>query len=178
MWCLSWSLWLCPHYTWRGLQVFIKVLSGTGVYVRHAWSSWFLWILCSLRSFDWCLIVTRVSLNAYLCRVSESGHSWQHYQYPFSSKSRWEFPASECWLGYIVIIVTIFLKQLLCPAWCGCGLQVNERRECDNGNSELFSWRSNTKEFLFIIENSEDTLVRFWSEHRMMHTWLHHAVLV
>jgi hypothetical protein len=124
------------------------------------------------------LIVTRFLLHGYLCRISESGHSWQHYKHPFGSKSHWEFPASECRLGYniIIIITTNFLKQFVCPAWSWCGLQVNEKREYNNGSSELFPWSSDTKEFLFTVKNNTDTMVQLRFEHRMICTCVQQAV--
>ena len=112
----------------------------------------------------WCFDCYKILVCGYLCRFSESGHSWQHYKYPFSSKSHWEFPASECWLGYIiiiiivVIIITIFLKQFFCSSWYQCGLQVNERREHNNRSSELFPWSRNAKEFIFTVKNYTDML--------------------
>jgi hypothetical protein len=111
------------------------------------------------------LIVMRFLVYTYLCSTSESAHSLQHYEYPFGSKSHWEFPASECRLGNIVIVVviiifiiTIFLKQFVCSSWYHCGLQVNERRELGNRSNELFPWSRNAKEFLFLVKNYTDVL--------------------
>jgi hypothetical protein len=110
----------------------------------------------------WLLMIFLV--YACLCRISESGHSRQHYKYPFGSKSRWEFPASECRLDNIIIIViiiiiiTIFLKQFVCPSWYQCGLQVKERRELGNRSNEFFPWSRNAKEFLFLVKNYTDVL--------------------
>jgi len=149
-------------------QAFIKQLSSSS-YVIHAWISWFSFlILCAWSCSDLivdALIVTRFLVSTYLCSTSESAHSLQHYEYPFGSKSHWEFPASECRFGniifvviIIVFIITIFLKQFICPSWYQCGLQVNERRELDNRSYELFPWSRNAKEFLFSVKNYTDVL--------------------
>ena len=102
----------------------------------------------------------RFLVYACLCSISESAHSLQHYEYPFSSKSHWEFPASEYRFGNIVIIVVIiviiipiFLKQFVSPSWYQRGLQVNESRELCNRSNELFPWSRNAKEFLFSVKN-------------------------
>jgi len=131
----------------------------------HEVADFFFLILCAWRSSDLildALSVMRFLLYACLCSISESAHSLQHYEYPFGFKSHWEFPASECRLGNIVItiiviifiiIIPIFLKQFVCPSWYQRGLQVNESRELNNRSNELFPWSRNAEEFLFSVKN-------------------------